>query len=91
MQETNILSNEAKEQWIDHDMERESAVATMAVEDAETAINQKQEDHKNTENAGSTSRKPAKSFQGMFHAIGDSLSNLASSNNEEDQDDEKDD
>jgi hypothetical protein len=52
------LSNAETEQWIDHDMERERAVATMPVEDAVTALNQTQEDNSNAEHAGFTSRKP---------------------------------
>ena len=72
-------------------MERETAVARKRVEDAETAIKQKQEDMSNVEKAGLTTRDPEKTFEEMLNAIGDSLSDLVSSNDEEDVDDEEDD
>jgi len=43
----------------------------------------------NVEQAGLTTREPGKTFEEMLNAIGDSLSNLASSDNEEDADDEE--
>ena len=72
-------------------MERETAVARKRVEDAETAIKQKQEDMSNVENAGLTTREPEKTLGEMLNAIGDSLSDLASSDNEDDAEDEKED
>jgi len=45
----------------------------------------------NLENARSTTTKPETSFEEMLNAIGDSLSNLASSDNEEDGEDKDDD
>jgi len=91
VRETHFLSNEAKEPWIEDYVERESAVARKRVEDAETAIKQKQEDMSNVDKAELTTRKPEKTFEEMLNAIGDSLSDLASSNNEADPEDEEED
>jgi len=52
---------------------------------------QEQEDMRNAEMAGLTTRKPEKRFEEMLNAIRDSLSDLASSNNEENREDEEDD
>jgi len=87
-QETHFLSNEEKEQWIEDYVERETAVARKRVEDAETAIKQRQEDMNNVETAGLTTRQPEKTFEEMLNSIGDSLSDLASSADEEDVEDE---
>jgi len=86
-----FLSNEEKHQWIEDYEERETAVARKRVEDTETAIKQKQEDMSNVEKAGLSTREPKKTFEKMLNAIGDSLSNLASSDNEEDAEDEEED
>jgi len=56
--ETHFLSNEETEQWIEDYVERETAVARKRVEDAETAIKQRQEDMSNLEKAGLTTREP---------------------------------
>jgi len=72
-------------------VEIETAVARNKVEDAETAIEPKQEDMSNVEKAGLTTREPDKTFEEMLNAIGDSLSHLASSDNEEDVEDEEED
>jgi len=90
-QATHILSNEEKEQWIEDYVERETALARKRVEDAETAIKQKQEDISNVEMVGSTTRKPEKTFEEMLNAIGDSLGDRASSDDEEDAEDEEED
>jgi len=50
--ETPFLSNEEKETWIEDYVERETAVARKRVEDAETAVEQKQDDMRNDEKAG---------------------------------------
>jgi len=71
-------------------MERETAVARTRVEDAETAIKQVQEDMKSAESGGLTSREPGHTLEEMLNAIGDSLSDLASSDNEEDGKDDED-
>jgi len=72
-------------------VDRETAVARKQVEDAETAIEQKQDDMRNAENAGLTASKPETTFKQMMNAIGDSLSDLACCDHWEDGDDEDDD
>jgi len=72
-------------------VERETTVARKRVEDAETAIKQAQEEMRNAENVGLTTTKPETTFDGMLNAIGDSLSDLASSDDGEDGEDEDDD
>ena len=72
-------------------MERETAVASTRVEDPETAIKQAQEQMRNAENVGLTTPKPETTFEEMLNAIGESLSDLASSDNGEDGEDEDDD
>jgi len=89
--ETHFLSNEEKEQWIEEYVERETAVARKRVEDAETVIKQREEDMSNVEKAGLTTREPEKTFEEMLNAIGDSLSDLVSSDDEEDVEAEEED
>jgi len=72
-------------------VERETAVARKRVQDAETAIIQEQHDITNDEKVGLTTTKPERTFQEMLNAIGDSLSDLASSDDGEDGEDEDDD
>ena len=87
-QETHFLSNEEREKWIEDFVERETAVARKRVQDAETAIMQ---DMTAAENGGATAGKPETTFEEMLNAIGDSLSDLASSDDEQDGEDEEDD
>ena len=77
--ETHFLSNEVKEKWIEDHVDRETAVARKRVQDTETAIMQDQEHMRNVEKAQSTTTKPETTFEEMLNAIGDSLSDLASS------------
>jgi len=86
-----FLSNEEKEKWIDDYVERETAVARLRVEDAETAIKQEQDDMRNAEKAGLTTTKHETASWEMLNAIGDSLSDLASSEDEQDGEDKDDD
>jgi len=51
----------------------------MQVEDAETAITQVQDDMRNGEKTGLTTTKPETTFEQMLNAIGDSPSDLTSS------------
>jgi len=88
--ETHFLSNEEKEKWIEDYVERETAGARRRVEDAEAAVQQEQDDITHAEIAGLTSREPGKTFEEMLIAIGDSLSDLASSDDGEDGEDEDD-
>jgi hypothetical protein len=89
--ETHFLNNEENEKWIEDFVERETAGARKRVEDAEAAVQQAQDDMTHTELAGLTSSKPEQTFVEMLIAIGDSLSDLASSDNGEDGEDEDDD
>jgi hypothetical protein len=89
--QTHILSNEEQEKWIEEYVEREAAVATRRVQDAQTAKMQEQEHMGNVDKAQSTTSKAEITFEEMLNAIGDSMSDLAMSKNEEDGEDEDDD
>jgi len=91
--EQNLLSNQDKEKWIEDYFESVTTAARKRVEDAEAAVQQAQEDTRKAENVGLTNGEPEKTFpektfQEMMVAIGDSLSDLASSDNGEDGEDE---
>jgi len=88
--ETHFLSNEEKQTWIEDYVERETAGARKRVEDAEAAVQQEQDDMKHAEIVGLTYREPKKTFEEMLVAIGDSLNDLASSDDGEDGEDEDD-
>jgi len=90
-QETHFLSKEEKEKWIKDYVERVTAGARKRVEDAEAAVQQGQDDMPHAEIAGWTSRESEKMFDEMLVAIRDSLSDLASSDDGEDGEDEVDD
>jgi hypothetical protein len=89
-QEKDFLNNEEKEKWIEDYVERETAVARKRVQDAETAILQELKDMTTAESAGGTTRKPETKFEEMLNATGDSLSNLATSDDEQDGEDQED-
>jgi len=72
-------------------VERETAVGTKRVQDAETAIMQELNNMTTAENMGATTGKPKTKFEEMLNAIGNSLSDLASSDDEQDGEDEEDD
>jgi len=72
-------------------VDRATAVARKRVQDAETAIMQEQEHMTNVETARSTTKKPKTTFEEMLNAIRESLSDLASTDDEEDGDVEDDD
>ena len=84
------LSNEEKGNWIQDDVERSTAEARQPVADAEVATRQQQENTGTAENAELTTREPEKMIEEMMVPIGDSLSDLASSDNGEDGEDEDD-
>jgi len=88
--ETHFSSHEDKEKWIQDYVERETAGARKRVEDAEAAVQQEQDDMTQAEIAGLASRAPEKTFEVMLVAIGDSLSDLASSDDGEDGEEEDD-
>jgi len=71
-------------------VERESAGARKRVEYAEAYVEQEQDDMTQAEIAGLTSREPEKTFEEMLVAIGDSLSDRASSDDGEDGEEEAD-
>jgi hypothetical protein len=87
-QETYFLSNEEREKWIKDFVERETAVARKRVQEAETAILQ---DMMTAETGGATTGKSETTFEEMLNAIRDSLSDLASSDDEQDGEDKEDD
>jgi len=68
----------------------ETAGARKRDEDAEAAVQQEKDDMTHAKLPGMTFRTPEKMFQEMLIAIGDSLSDLASSNDGEDGEDEDD-
>jgi hypothetical protein len=86
--ETHFLSNEEKEKWIEDYVERETAGARKQVEDAEAPVQQEQDDMTHAEIPGLMPREPETTVEEMMAAIGDSLSDLASSDDGEDGQDE---
>jgi len=84
-QQTRFLCNEEKEKWIEDFVERETAVARKWVQDAETVMMQELKD------MTTATGNPETTLAEMLNAIGDSLSNLESSNDEQDGEDEEDD
>ena len=88
-QETHFSSNDEKEKWIKDYVERETAVARKRVQDAETAIMHELNDTITAESAGTTTEKAERTFEEMLNAIGDGLSHLASSDDEQDGEDEE--
>jgi len=90
-QETHLSSDDEREKWIEDYVEPQTAVARQRVQDAETVILQEQEQMGNVEKGPSTTTKPEITFAEMLSAIGDSLCDLASSEDEEDGEDKDDD
>jgi len=87
-QKTHILIIKEKQQWIQDFVERETAVARKRVQGAETVIMQ---DITTAETLGATTRKSETTFEVMLNTtIGESLSDLASSDNEQDREDQED-
>jgi len=88
--EMHLLRNVGIENWIGDYVARQTAGAWKRVEDAEAAVHRDHEDMKHAEIAGLTNREPANNFEKIMVAFGDSLSDLASSNDSEDGEDEND-
>jgi hypothetical protein len=84
LREMHFLSNEENETWIEDNVERETTGARKRVEDAEAEVEQEQDDMRHAEIAGLTSREPEKTFEKMLIAVGDTLSDLGSSEDGED-------
>jgi hypothetical protein len=91
MTRNTLLSNEKKEKWIEEYVERETDVARKRVQDIETAIMQEMKDMTTAESKGAMYKMTTTTLNEKLNAIGDSLSNLADSDNEQDVEDEEDD
>jgi hypothetical protein len=89
-QETHFWNNEEKEKWIQDYVERETAVARKRIEEAETAVQQEQDDMQYAEIARLTNWEPEKSVAEMTATIGDRLSGFGSSDDWVDGEDEDD-
>jgi len=89
-QEIHFLSNKGKEEWIEDCVERGTAEARKRVQDTEAAVQQEEEDMKHAEIAELMTRESRKTFEDMLVAIGDSRSDLESSDDWEDAEDEDD-
>jgi hypothetical protein len=74
--------------WIEDYVERKTAGARKQVEDAEALLQQGQENILYVEIVGLRSREPERRFEEMEAACGDSLSDLANSDDGEDVKDE---
>jgi len=85
-----FLHNEENEKWIEDYDERETAGAKKRVKDADAAFRQEQEDADATESTGLTTSEPKEMFHEMMVPIGDSLSDIASSDDGEEWEDEDD-
>jgi hypothetical protein len=71
-------------------VQRETAGARKRVGDADVVVQQEQNEMTHAEIAGLMSRKPTKTFEEMLVAIGDSLSDLPTSDDGEDGEPEDD-
>jgi hypothetical protein len=83
-----FLSNKEKEKWIEHYVERETAAANNRVEDTEAAIRQEQEDTEEADNTTGRTRERERTFQEMMVAFGDWLSDITSSDDGDDGEDD---
>jgi len=89
--ETQFLSNKENEIWIHDYVDRETRLARKGVHAAGTAIMQEQDHKRNVEKGWCTTTKPGTTFGEMLKDIGEGLSDLANSKDEEDREDENDD
>jgi len=85
---THFLNKKQKEKSIKDDVEKVASVAKKCDEDAETVIEQVEEEMRGAGNAGLTVRNPENMSEEMKIVIGDSLTDLGSCDNEEDGDDD---
>ena len=76
--------------WIANGVQKDTAGARKLVENAEAAIRHQQEDTEAAEYVGLTTTETIRMFHEMIVAIGDSLSDIASSNDGVDGEDEDD-
>jgi hypothetical protein len=86
-----FISHEERKKWIEHYVERETTVARKRVQDTERAMMQEQGHMGNVAKGWSTTTRPEMTIEGMLNAIGDRLSDLVSSEDEEDGENECDD
>jgi len=70
---THILINEEREEWIEDYVKRETSVARMGVQDADSAMMQEQEHMGDVEHGQSTTAKPDKTFEEMMNVRGSPL------------------
>jgi hypothetical protein len=89
-QGTKCNSKEDNAKWFEDYVDREITVECKRVHDAETAIRKELADMRNSYKAGSTTRNPENTLQGMFNGMADSVIDLASSIDEGDGEDEAD-
>jgi len=89
-QQTHHLSNQENEKSFEDYADRETTGSRKCVEEAATAIMQAQYEMRNAEKAQLTTRMPGKWFNELLNSIEDSLSDLASSDDEEDGYDKED-
>jgi hypothetical protein len=90
--ETHFLSNEEKEKLIEDYVESETAGARKRVDNTEAVVPQEEHNMTHAEIVGLMSSEPENTFEEMLVAIGDSLSDLASSDHGEEgevEDDEE--
>jgi len=85
-----FFSNEEKAKWIQYYIERETTGAKKRLGDAESVIHQEQDDSRKAENTGLTNSEPEMTVQEMMVSLGDGLSDLASSDDGVDGEDEDD-
>jgi hypothetical protein len=71
-------------------VERETAVARKPVQDTQTAIVQELEDMTPADSAGATSRKAERNVDERLNAIGETLNDLAISNDQQEVENEND-
>jgi len=88
--ETHSLNNEENGKWIEDYIQRETTVLRKRVEDAETAIEQGQEDKRNVGNTGLIMGELEETSEEMMAPVGYSLSNLATADDDVNGDDEDD-
>ena len=87
--ETHFLSLEEKEKLIEDYVERVNTGGRKPFKDAEAAFQQEQDDMTRAEITGLTSRESETTFEGMRRVIGDTLSQLASSDDRENREDKE--
>jgi len=88
LREMQSLSNKEKQKWIEDYAETETTRPRKQVDDGEAVIRQDHEDTEAAEHTALINKEPKKTFHEIFVAIEDSLSDIPSSNNGEDTDDE---